>query len=43
MDSLLRSQDLWLIVTMLVIIPLSFFRTLDSLKFTSQIALASVA
>jgi amino acid permease len=41
-DSLLLSPDFWLCVTMLVIVPLSFLRTLDALRFTSQIALLTV-
>ncbi|ORY25153.1 putative transporter [Naematelia encephala] len=41
--SILLSQDFWLVAVMFVIVPLSFLRTLDSLRFTSQIALVSVA
>ncbi|KAK4684951.1 hypothetical protein P7C73_g5205, partial [Tremellales sp. Uapishka_1] len=40
--SILLSDRFWLVAAMLVIIPLSFLRTLDSLRFTSQIALATV-
>jgi amino acid permease len=42
-DSILLSQDFWLLVSMLIVIPISFLRTLDALRFTSQIALATVA
>jgi amino acid permease len=41
-DSLFLSQDFWLVASMLVIVPLSFLRTLDALRFTSQIALLTV-
>ncbi|KAL7418940.1 hypothetical protein Q5752_006624 [Cryptotrichosporon argae] len=42
-NSLLLSDRFWLAASMVVIVPLSFLRTLDALRFTSQIALASVA
>ncbi|KAL1412061.1 hypothetical protein Q8F55_003058 [Vanrija albida] len=42
-DSFLLSQTFWLLATAPVVVPLSFMRTLDSLRFTSQIALLSVA
>ena len=41
-DSLLLSSDFWLLLVMLLVIPLSFLRTLDALRFTSQIALGTV-
>ncbi|ORX33577.1 transmembrane amino acid transporter protein-domain-containing protein [Kockovaella imperatae] len=41
-DSILHSQDFWLVAMMIVIVPLSFLKTLDSLRFTSQIALSTV-
>lgn len=41
-DSILLSPHFWLLCTVPVIVPLSFMRTLDSLKTTSQIALSSV-
>jgi hypothetical protein len=41
-DSILLAPEFWLIAIMLVIVPLSFLRTLDSLRFTSQIALSTV-
>ncbi|WVQ80408.1 hypothetical protein IAT38_002513 [Cryptococcus sp. DSM 104549] len=40
--SILLASHFWLIVWMVIITPLSFMRTLDSLRFTSQIALATV-
>lgn len=40
--SILLSPDFWLVLTMIVIVPLSFLKTLDSLRFTSQIALSTV-
>lgn len=40
--SILLSQDFWLVMSMFIIVPLSFLRTLDSLRFTSQIALGTV-
>lgn len=42
-DSMLLSQTFWLFMTAAIVVPLSFMRTLDSLRFTSQIALSSVA
>ncbi|RXK37644.1 vacuolar amino acid transporter 5 [Tremella mesenterica] len=41
-DSLLLQQDFWLVASMIVIAPLSFLKTLDALRFTSQIALGTV-
>ncbi|OXG13500.1 vacuolar amino acid transporter 5 [Cryptococcus neoformans] len=41
-DSILLASHFWLIVWMAIITPLSFMRTLDSLRFTSQIALLTV-
>lgn len=41
-DSILVSQDFWLVAVMLIIVPLSFLKTLDALRFTSQIALGTV-
>ncbi|WVN87357.1 uncharacterized protein L203_102535 [Cryptococcus depauperatus CBS 7841] len=41
-DSILLASHFWLIVWMVIITPLSFMRTLDSLRFTSQIALLTV-
>ncbi|WWD06078.1 hypothetical protein V865_004163 [Kwoniella europaea PYCC6329] len=41
-DSILLASHFWLIVWMVVVIPLSFLRTLDALRFTSQIALLTV-
>ncbi|KLT40672.1 hypothetical protein CC85DRAFT_263434, partial [Cutaneotrichosporon oleaginosum] len=41
-DSMLLSPTFWLLLTVPIIVPLSFMRTLDSLRFTSQIALSSV-
>ncbi|WVR03398.1 hypothetical protein IAU60_000389 [Kwoniella sp. DSM 27419] len=41
-DSLLLASHFWLFVIMVVIIPLSFLKTLDALRFTSQIALLTV-
>ncbi|WVF66405.1 hypothetical protein IAT40_001145 [Kwoniella sp. CBS 6097] len=41
-DSLLLASHFWLFVCMIVIVPLSFLKTLDALKFTSQIALLTV-
>ncbi|KAK8845389.1 hypothetical protein IAR55_006102 [Kwoniella newhampshirensis] len=41
-DSILLASHFWLFAIMVVIVPLSFLRTLDSLRFTSQIALATV-
>lgn len=40
--SMLLDGRLWLLLSMVVIVPLSFLRRLDSLRFTSQVALASV-
>lgn len=40
---MLLNPTFWLLLTVPVIVPLSFMRTLDSLRFTSQIALSSVA
>lgn len=40
---MLLNQTFWLLLTAAIIVPLSFMRTLDSLKTTSQIALLSVA
>lgn len=42
-DSILLSSEFWLLLSTIIIVPLSFMRTLDSLRFTSQIALSSVA
>lgn len=42
-DSILLSPEFWLLLSTVIIVPLSFMRTLDSLRFTSQIALSSVA
>jgi len=41
-DSILLSQDFWLVIVMIFIVPLSFLKTLDALRFTSQIALGTV-
>ncbi|BEI91516.1 uncharacterized protein CcaverHIS019_0403360 [Cutaneotrichosporon cavernicola] len=41
-DSILLVPTFWLLLTLPIIVPLSFMRTLDSLRFTSQIALSSV-
>ncbi|WWD22334.1 hypothetical protein CI109_106825 [Kwoniella shandongensis] len=41
-DSILLASHFWLFAIMVIIVPLSFLRTLDSLRFTSQIALATV-
>ncbi|WWC67093.1 uncharacterized protein I206_101000 [Kwoniella pini CBS 10737] len=41
-DSILLASHFWLIVWMIVVIPLSFLKTLDALRFTSQIALLTV-
>lgn len=41
-DSLLLSSDFWLLMSMIVVIPISFLKTLDALRFTSQIALGTV-
>lgn len=41
-DSILLSQNFWLVVIMIFIVPLSFLKTLDALRFTSQIALGTV-
>nr|XP_018266396.1 vacuolar amino acid transporter 5 [Kwoniella dejecticola CBS 10117]OBR88554.1 vacuolar amino acid transporter 5 [Kwoniella dejecticola CBS 10117] len=41
-DSILLASHFWLIVWMVVVIPLSFLKTLDALRFTSQIALLTV-
>ncbi|GMK58922.1 hypothetical protein CspeluHIS016_0603640 [Cutaneotrichosporon spelunceum] len=40
--SILLEPTFWLLLTIPIIVPLSFMRTLDSLRFTSQIALLSV-
>ena len=40
--SLLKSGPFWLLVSMLANVPLSFFKRLDSLRFTSQAALVFV-
>ncbi|WWC85539.1 uncharacterized protein L201_000403 [Kwoniella dendrophila CBS 6074] len=41
-DSILLASHFWLIVWMVVVVPLSFLKTLDALRFTSQIALLTV-
>lgn len=41
-DSLLLSSDFWLLMAMIIVVPLSFLKTLDALRFTSQIALGTV-
>ncbi|WRT63603.1 uncharacterized protein IL334_000526 [Kwoniella shivajii] len=41
-DSILLASHFWLVVWMVVVIPLSFLKTLDALRFTSQIALLTV-
>ncbi|ODO01936.1 vacuolar amino acid transporter 5 [Cryptococcus wingfieldii CBS 7118] len=41
-DSILLASHFWLFVWLVIITPLSFMRTLDSLRFTSQIALLTV-
>ncbi|WVQ76391.1 hypothetical protein IAR50_006057 [Cryptococcus sp. DSM 104548] len=40
--SILLASHFWLFVWLVIITPLSFMRTLDSLRFTSQIALLTV-
>lgn len=42
-DSMWLDGRLWLLLSMAIVGPISFLKRLDSLRFTSQIALASVA
>lgn len=41
-DSMWIDGRLWLLLSLVIVGPLSFLRRMDSLRFTSQIALSSV-
>ena len=41
-DSMWLDGRLWLLLSIVIVGPLSYLRRMDSLRFTSQIALASV-
>jgi len=42
-DSVLLNRNLWIGLSFVIIGPLAFLRTLDSLRFTSAVALVAVA